>query len=84
LGARPKLDENRFWHAFLDIKNQGLVALVIKGAIHRPGIEPRGFHGLLRIHAQFCDVQGGLEQRLILTVAARRGERQPGFPLLEC
>ena len=47
------------------------------------GLEARGFHCLLRIHAEVEDVQQHLQQRLVLIVAARRRQRQERLPVFE-
>ena len=81
--ARPKLIQNWSWDTPLNLERQRLMAVIIKGAVHRQGIKARRLDRFLGVHPEFQHVQKYLKQRLILSISAWCGKGKPGLVVSE-
>ena len=83
MAARLELTEDGLLEPPFYVERQRLVAVVVKRAEHRLGVEPGRFDCLLRVHAELDHVQENLQERLVLAVAPGGGKDQPRFAVLE-
>ena len=77
--ARFELFDDRIVEARLDVERAGHEGVIVERTDEMERIEAWRFDRFLRVHAELRDVEKDLHERLILIVAARRGQDHKGL-----